>query len=117
MDPNAERDSLGRPDIDLGQGPENQRSLYRGKSSPKLIGNRSEPKHVPWQRSHTEEKLSLPGPVQESDRSTTHRDARKTDIPRTSPRLFTEIRRSHEGTLFIPGRRSETRNPGMGETM
>ena len=33
------------------------------------------------------------------------------------PGHFTEIRRSHEGTLLIPGRRSETRNPGMEETM
>ena len=103
------RDSLERPDVDRVQGPENQRSLYRGKSSPKL--DRSEPKHVLWQRSHTEEKLSLPGPVQESDRSTTHRDARKTDVPRTGPRLFTEIRRSHERTLLVPCRGSETRNP------
>ena len=86
--PNTKRDSLGRPDVDRGQGPENQKSLYRGKSSPKLVRNRSEPKHVLWQRSHTEEKLSLPGPVQESDRSTTHRDARKTEVPRTGPRLF-----------------------------
>ena len=54
-------------------------------------------------------------PVQESDRSTTHRDARKTDAPRTGPRLFTEIRRSHEGTLLVPGRGFETRNPGMEE--
>ena len=65
--------------------------LYRGKLSPKLDGNRSEPKRVFWQRSHTEEKLSLPGPVQEFDRSTTHRDVRKTDVPRTGARLFTEI--------------------------
>ena len=79
--------------------------------------NRSEPKHVLWPRSHAEEKLSLPGPVQESDRSTTHRDARKTDVPRTGPRLFIEIRRSHEGTLLVPGRGSEARNPGMEETM
>ena len=41
--PNTKRDSLGRPDVDRGKGPENQRSLYRGKSSPKLVRNRSEP--------------------------------------------------------------------------
>ena len=33
--PNTKRDSLGRLDGDRGQGPQNQRSLYRGKSSPK----------------------------------------------------------------------------------
>ena len=115
--PNTKHDNLGRPDVDRGQGPENQRSLYRGRSSPKLDGNRSEPKHVFWERSHTEKKLSIPGAVQESDRSTTHRDARKTDVPRTGPRLFTEIRRSLEGTLLVPGRGSETRNHGMEETM
>jgi hypothetical protein len=27
----------------------------------------------------------------------------------------TEIRRSHEGTLLVPGRGFETRNPGMEE--
>ena len=115
--PNTKRDSLGRPDVDRDQGPENQRSLYRGKSSSKLDGNCSEPKYVLWQRSHTEEKLSLPGPVQESDRSISHRDARETDVPRTGRRLFTEIRRSHKGTLLVPGCGSETRNPGMEETM
>jgi hypothetical protein len=41
--------TAGRLDVDRGQGPENQRSLYRGKSSPKLDGNRSEPKLVLWQ--------------------------------------------------------------------
>ena len=86
--PNTKRDNLGRPDVDRGQGPENQRSLYRRKSSPKLDGNRSEPRHALWERSHTEEKFSLPGAVQESDRSTTHRNARKTDVPRTGPGLF-----------------------------
>jgi hypothetical protein len=53
FDPRIRNVSLGRPDVDRGHGPENQRSLYRGKSSPKLDGNRSEPKHVLWQRSHT----------------------------------------------------------------
>ena len=43
---NTKRDSLGRPDVDHDQEPENQRSLYRGKSSPKLDGNFSEPKLV-----------------------------------------------------------------------
>ena len=45
--------------------------------------------------------MSLPGPVQESDRSTTHHDARKTDLPRMGQRLFTDIRRSHKGTLVV----------------
>ena len=89
--PNTKRDSLGRPDVDRSHAPRNQRSLYRGKSSQKLDGNRSEPKHALWQRSPTEEKLSIPGPFQESDRSTTHRDARKTDVPTTRPQRFTEI--------------------------
>jgi hypothetical protein len=35
FDPRIRNVSLGRPDVDRGQGPENQRSLYRGKSSPK----------------------------------------------------------------------------------
>ena len=65
----------------------------------------------------TEEKFSLPCPVQESDRSTNYRDPRKTDVTRTGPRLFTGIRRSHEGTLLVPGRGAETRNLGMEETM
>jgi hypothetical protein len=63
--------------------------------------------HMYFGKDPTEGKLSLPGPVQESDRSTTHRDVRKTDVPRTGSRLFTEIRRSHEGSLLIPGRGSE----------
>ena len=38
-------------------------------------------------------------------------------LVRTGPRLFTEIRRSHEGALLVPGRGSEARNPAMEETM
>ena len=44
----------------------------------------------------------LPSTLQKSRRPTTHRDARKTDVPQTGPRLFIEIRRSHEGTLLVP---------------
>ena len=60
FDPRIRNVSLGRPDVDRGHGPENQRSLCRGKSSPKLDGNRSEPKPVFRKRPHPEEKLSLP---------------------------------------------------------
>jgi hypothetical protein len=60
---------------------------------------------------HAEEKLSLPSTLQQSHRSTTHRDARKTDVPLTGPRLFIDIRRSHEGTLLVPGRGFETGDP------
>jgi hypothetical protein len=104
---NTNRDNLGRSDVDRGQGLEIQRSLYRGKSSPKLDDNRYEPKHVLWQRSHPKEKLSLPGPIQKSDRSTTHRDGRKTDVSLRGPWRFTAIRRSHDGTLLV-GLKPET---------